>query len=140
MWVTNRLVTYLGHLFISAGVWFSLRGTIYRNNSSVTLEEIGEENDSALLCMTNSTACCQELKFGKWFFPKGMQVPSNGSQLNMYITRGEKVVRLNRRRGGVEGIYRCEIPDSFNVTQTIYIGVYSAGSGEWYMYTQLFCL
>ena len=28
-------------------------------------------------------------------------------------------------RGGVEGIYRCEIPDAMNVTKTIYIGVYS---------------
>ena len=106
----------------------------------MTLEDIGEENDSALLCMTNSTACCQELKFGEWFFPNGTPVLSNGSQLNMYRTGGEMVVRLHRRRGGVDGIYRCEIPDSLNVTHTIYIGVYSAGSGEWYMYTQLFCL
>ena len=41
------------------------------------------------------------------------------------------VVRLHRRRGGVEGIYRCEIPDAMNVTQTIYIGVYSISTGEW---------
>ena len=34
----------------------------------------------------------------------------------------------------MEGIYRCEIPDAMNVTQTIYIGVYSASIGEWYMY------
>ena len=39
---------------------------------------------------------------------------------------------MNRRRGGVDGIYRCEIPDSRNDTQTIYIGVYTAGSGEFY--------
>ena len=35
-----------------------------------------------------------------------------------------------RRRGGVEGIYRCVIPDAVNVIQTIYIGVYSASTGE----------
>ena len=46
------------------------------------------------------------------------------------------MVHLNRRRGGEEGIYRCEIPDAMNVTQSIYIGVYSASTGEWYM---LFC-
>ena len=40
------------------------------------------------------------------------------------------MVHLNRRRGGAEGIYRCEIPDSMNVTQTVYIGVYTASSGE----------
>ena len=35
------------------------------------------------------------------------------------------MVHLHRRRGGVEGTYRCEIPDAKNVTQTIYIGVYN---------------
>ena len=38
------------------------------------------------------------------------------------------MVRLNRRRGGEEGIYRCEISDSVNVTHTIYIGVYTANT------------
>ena len=42
------------------------------------------------------------------------------------------VVCLNRRRGGVDGIYRCVIPDSMDVTQTIYIGVYTASTGEWH--------
>ena len=33
----------------------------------------------------------------------------------------------------MEGIYICEVPDATNVTQTIYIGVYSrASAGEWY--------
>ena len=40
------------------------------------------------------------------------------------------VVSLNRRRGGEEGIYHCKIPDLTNVTQTIYIGIYTAQSGE----------
>jgi len=38
-------------------------------------------------------------------------------------------VHLLRRRGGEEGIYSCVIPDAMNVTQTIYIGVYSANNG-----------
>ena len=42
---------------------------------------------------------------------------------------------MDRRRGGEDGIYHCEIPDAMNVTQTIYIGVYSASTGEYYVYT-----
>ena len=42
------------------------------------------------------------------------------------------MVRLNRRRGGEDGIYRCEIPDSMNVNQNIYIGVYTAGRSKWH--------
>ena len=117
---------------------------MYQNNSCVALEDIGEGND-ALVCMTNLTSCCKGENgptLGKWYFPNETRIPSLNSQWEFYRNRGEKVVRLNRRRGGVEGIYRCEIPDSMNVTQTMYIiiGVFSADTGEWYMYTQLFCL
>ena len=127
-------------------VWFSLKGTTYQNNSCVALENIGE-GDAALLCMTNFTSCCKQPytgengpALGKWFFPNGDDVPSAGVSGDFYRDRGKMVVRMHRRKGGEDGIYRCEIPDSTNVTQSIFIGVYSAVSGEWYMYTQLFCL
>ena len=130
--------------FLYAGNFrFSLNGTTYHNNSIVTLEDIGKEGD-ALLCMTNFTACCRSpytdenmnmSAIGNWFFPNGSRVPSrssNGVSVSgtFYRTRGRMVVLLHRRRGGEEGIYHCEIPDSANVTQTIYIGVYTVNSGE----------
>ena len=113
-------------------IWFSLKGTMFQNNSIVTLENIHEDVD-ALLCRTNLTACCRPPYghgFVNWFFPNGTRVPSAGNQWNFYRDRGKMVVQLYRRRGGVDGIYRCEIPDSAYVTQTIYIGVYTARSGK----------
>ena len=112
-----------------------LRGIPYQNNSNVTLEDIGEDDD-ALLCITNLTACCRSDNTGgnvsgNWFFPNGTRVPSSVKNWDFHRSRGQMVVRMNRRRGGVEGIYRCEILDAMNVTQTIYIGVYSASTGEW---------
>ena len=99
------------------------------------LEDIGERDDAALLCMTNFAACCRPpytgvnvLVLGNWFFPNGSRVPNRGNQWNFYRDRGQMVTYLHRRRGREEGIYRCEIPDSMNVTQTIYIGVYSAST------------
>ena len=95
------------------------------------MENIGE-GDDALLCITNQTACCRyPYTAGNWFFPNGSRVPSSGNQWDFHRTRGQMVVGMHRRRGGVEGIYRCEIPDTFGFTQTIYIGVYSASTGEW---------
>ena len=101
------------------------------------LEDIGV-GDDALLCKTNQTACCQhsytgEKKnaLGNWYFPNGARVPSAGGQWDIYRTRGQMVVSMNHRRGGVEGIYRCVIPDTFGFVQTLYIGVYSASNGEW---------
>ena len=123
-------------------VWFSLRNTTYQNNSIVFLEGIGE-GDDALLCMTKLTDCCRPENrsvLGNWFFPNGTRVPSNsGSRWDFYRTRGQMVVRLNHKGGGEEGIYHCEIPDTMKVIQTIYIGVYSESTGEWYCTALLFC-
>ena len=97
------------------------------------LEDIGE-GDDALLCITNQTACCQSKDgnaSGNWYYPNGTRLHSAGGEWDIYRTRGMMVVRMNRRRGGEEGIYHCETPDAMNVIQTIYIGVYSASTGEW---------
>ena len=119
--------------FLGAGdVWFSLNGTTYQNNSCVALEDIGEGNNNSLLCVTNQTACCRPpysingSAKGNWYFPNGTRVPSSSEQSDFYRARGQMVLLLNRKQGGEDGIYRCEIPDSMNVDQKIYIGVYSA--------------
>ena len=104
----------------------------------MNLEEIGE-GDAALLCITDQTTCCEKEFIGamgsamaNWFFPNGTRVPSTGSQWDFHRTGGRMVVLLMRRRGGEDGVYRCEISDARNVIQTIYIGVYTASTGEQY--------
>ena len=129
----------------AGGVWVTLRNTTYQNNSNVILEDIGE-GDDAFFCKTNQTACCRAPytgdmgSVGNWFFPNGTRVPSSDEEWDFHRTRGQMVIRMHRKRGGVEGIYHCEIPDAINVTQTIYIGVYSASTGKWYMYTPISAL
>ena len=107
----------------------------------MTLEDIGEGGD-ALLCLTDNTACCARTQssgavLGDWYYPNGTGVPNSivvaDIEWEFYRNRGPSVVRMHRRRGGVPGIYSCVIPDTTGVNQTIYIGVYNASSGEWYM-------
>ena len=119
------------------GVRFLLRGITYQNNSLVTLEDIGEWDD-ALLCRTDQPVCCRHPytpTLGNWFFPNGTRLHSSWTQSwtqwDLYRDRGQMLVNMHRRRGGVTGIYHCVIPDVMNVTQTMYIGVYTANTGEW---------
>ena len=103
----------------------------------MTLEDVGE-GDDALTCVTDQPACCRppytsvvgQTALGNWYFPNGTRVLSSGMHWDFHRIRGQMVVRLHRRRGGENGIYSCKIPDATNVTQTIYIGVYTASTGE----------
>ena len=133
--LVTTLVTYTLSKFPGAGdVWFSLNGTTYQNNSNVVLEDIGSNNTDSLLCKTNLTACCRSrdstTSLGNWVFPNGTTVGNANNGWDFYRRRGKSVVHMYRRRGGEEGIYHCKIPDSTNVIQNIYIGVYTASSGE----------
>ena len=101
-----------------------LRGTTYQNNSLVTLEDIGDDG-YGLSCI----GACYSSVIRNWFFPNGTRVPSKVVGWDFYHIHRE----MQRRRGGVNGIYHCEILDAMNVTQTIYIGVYTAETGEWYV-------
>ena len=120
------------HAGAGEGVWFSFRGVAYQNNSLVTLEDIGEGGD-ALFCVTDQPACCKPRvnvpAIGNWYFPNGTRVVSSGAQWDFHRTRDQSMVLLRRRRGGDNGIYSCVLPDAMNVTQTIYIGVYTPSAG-----------
>ena len=112
-----------------------MNGAIIPNHGFVLLDNIGESSNS-LHCLTDNTACCgraqtpEGLILGDWYYPNGTGVVNLGLQWEFYRNRGPSVVRLNRRRGGVTGIYHCVIPDAAGVDQTMFIGVYTANTGE----------
>ena len=112
-----------------------LNGAVIPNHGFVLLDDIGESPNS-LHCLTDNTACCARAQspgggtLGDWYYPNGTAVPNNGWMWEFYRNRGPSVVRLNRRRGGVTGIYICEIPDTAGFAQTMFIGVYTADTGK----------
>ena len=97
-----------------------MNGAIIPNHGFVLLDNIGESRES-LLCLTDNRMCCGRDQspgrevLGDWYYPNGIGVANIGQQLEFYRNRGPSVVRLNRRRGGVTGIYRCEIPNAAGV-------------------------
>ena len=112
-----------------------MNGAVIPNHGFVLLDNIGESSNS-LLCLTDNRMCCGRAQspnmgiLGEWYYPNGTRVANNGEMWDFYRNRGQSVVRMHHRRGGVTGIYHCEIPNTAGVGQTMYIGVYTADTGE----------
>ena len=121
--------------FLPTGVVVVLNGAVIPNHGFVLLDSIGESPNS-LLCLTENRMCCARTQspgggiLGDWYYPNGTGVANNGLQWEFYRNRGQSVIRMNRRRGGVNGIYRCEIPDQNRNNQSLYVGVYTRNAGK----------
>ena len=121
--------------FLPTDVVVVLNGAIIPNHGFVLLDNIGESPNS-LRCLTENRMCCARAQvpggdiLGDWYYPNVTGVANSGQQWEFYRSRGQSVVHLNRRRGGVDGIYHCVIPNGAGVNQTMYIGVYHASTGK----------
>ena len=110
---------------------FEFRENILVNNSFIFRGNISESPNDSLRCVTNNSDCCNNGQ-GNWYDVTGGEVhqgPDGDS--NLYVTRGDGVVYLNRRRGGQSGMWRCDIPDSNGVQQSIYIYLGTSATGEY---------
>ena len=71
--------------------------------------------------MTDYSDCCNN-GLGNWYDERGRVVhQGEDGDSSLYVTRGERVVYLNRRAGGRSGMWRCDIPDGSDTNQSIYI-------------------
>ena len=103
---------------------FELRDNVLTNNSFIVRGapvNIGEGQNDSLHCVTNNSDCCNNGQ-GNWYNVTGGEVQQGpDGDSNLYVTRGDGVVSLNRRTGASTGMWRCDIPDSNGVQQSIYI-------------------
>ena len=129
---------------------FEFRGDVLVNNSFIVRgapANIGEGHNDSLHCVTDNSDCCTNGQ-GNWYDETGGEVQqgSDGDS-DLYVTRGDGVVYLNRKnRGGSSGMWRCDILDSNGVQQSIYIYLGTPTSGIalivlqllllWYIYRQ----
>ena len=109
---------------------FEFGSDILVNNSYVFRGDVGE-GDNALKCVTDNTDCCTDPDTGNWTDGNGAAVHQGMAGANTtYITRGHGVVSLNRITGGSPGMWRCDIPDSSGVMQSMYIYMGTHTTGE----------
>ncbi len=99
-------------------------------NSQVAIDTIGETDDTALTCRTDSTICCtaqdnpnSAIGFGDWLFPNGTAVTRkldiNESNTDLLYSVGDTgALRLHRRGSvsGPTGSYCCVISDNTGVS------------------------
>ena len=122
-------------LSCTTGIGLTLNNVNYTNNSVVNIMDIGT-GSTALNCTTTYRPCCFSVPppGTHWYFPNGSQVENNNA-LPYYRTRTQVsppgTVLLHRNPGATTtGIFCCEIPDASGIFQSLYVGIYTAYTGE----------
>ena len=108
---------------------FEFRGNVMVNNFFIVRGHISEGQNDSLHCVTDNSDCCNNGQ-GNWYDVTGGEVQQGpDGNHSLYVTRGDGVVYLNRRTGGQSGMWRCDIPDSNGVQQSIYIYLGTSATG-----------
>ena len=111
----------------------------------MNITDIGT-GSSALRCTTTFKPCCFSgpSPGTHWYFPNGSRV-GNTNTLPYYRSRTDSgyprgtvgTVLLHRNpEGATTGIFRCEIRDASGAFRSIYVGIYTAITGESCRFTQ----
>ena len=118
-----------------AAVYLSLNGDIIPNHGYVVISDIGSTDNTALICHTNRPATHDSNNNynsgGIWFAPDLTRVNRNDVP-GFVHNRGPMVVRLWRsiaHNPPAEGMYLCEVKDTSEISQTVYVGLYNRRNG-----------
>ena len=106
---------------------FEHGSTNLTNNSYIYYASITDE-DRALKCVTDNDNCCTDSDVGNWTDGRGRAIHEGPDETTcLYVTRGRGEISLNRNRSCIpdtSGLWRCNVPDSSEVMQSIYIYIY----------------
>ena len=136
--VIHSMCLHPVHLSCTTGIGLTLNSVQYTNNSVVNITNIGT-GSAALLCTTTYKPCCYSGNPGThWYFPNGSQVYHFNTLLfyrsrtsSRLFTDPPGAVLLHRNpESTTTGVFRCEILDSSGIFQSIYVGIYTATTGE----------
>ena len=123
-------------LSCATGIGLTLNSVQYTNNSVFTITDIGT-GSAALLCTTTNIVCCLSTDGSEWYFPDGSQIqPSrivgtNPTYYRSRVSNGPGRVLLHRNPGATTtGVFRCDILDASGDLQSIFVGIYTATTGE----------
>ncbi len=127
-----------------------LNGERLDNHTVIDPNSIGDRESypQGLFCFTNLEACCNKatsngIALGGWYSSNGEltnRIDAQTASALFYLRREAGSVQLARTDPESQyelnssnftgGLFRCEIPDDDNVTQTFYVGLYAPGTGD----------
>ena len=131
----NSVVVFL---LCATGITLTLNSVQYTNNSVVTITDIGT-GSAALLCTTANLGCCSSAnQETQWYFPNGTQlIPQPSMTFSRTRSLSPAAVHLNRNpEATTTGIFHCDILDARGDLQSLYVGIYTATTGELCMFIE----
>ena len=125
MFVINLCnILVFSNAVVNCQLWFENGERILTNNSYIYYANISD-GDNALKCVTASQYCCTDYYDGNWNDETGTVVHEGPDDTScLYVTKGDGEISLNRESNCIpdtSGLWRCDIADSNNETQSIYI-------------------
>ena len=124
-------------LSCATGIGLTLNNVQYTNNSVVNITDIGT-GSAALRCTTIYYHCCFSgpPPGTHWYFPNGSQVdrfntlPYYRNRTNTFYSPRGAILLHRNPEATTTGVFRCEIRDATGAFQSIYVGIYTATTGE----------
>ena len=109
---------------VNCQLWFENGENILTNNSYIYYANISH-GDNVLKCATDNPNCCTDSYDVNWNDETGTVVHEGPDDTScLYVTRGIGNISLSRKSNCIpdtSGLWRCDIADYSNVTQSIYI-------------------
>ena len=125
-------------LSCTTGIGLTLNNVQYTNNSVVNITDIGTGSAALRCTSTIRRGCCFSgpPPGTHWYFPNETRV-ERFNTLPYYRNRTDArrsppgTVLLHRNAGATTtGIFRCDILDANGIFQSLYVGIYTATTGE----------
>ena len=120
-------------------MYLELKGVTLTNNSFLDFNDIAnvpdisggavDYDDEVLSCRTNLFICCNSAQtgagpLGEWYYPNGTALSYDADGATFRRNRILSNIRLWRRDNPTErGHFHCEVPNNFQVNQTVYVNI-----------------
>ena len=98
--------------------------------TNFTVIQAGDFSDSSISNVLWCQSANNRTTVGEWFVPSGTNVSAVDDDGPLHVHYDEGQIGLLRDLGitGMEGLYRCVIPDENEVNQDLWIAIYRTGT------------